>query len=263
VTGDAGGAAAGGRSSPAPEVITFPSLAEIAIAAAERFVVAAAAAIAARGRFTVALSGGSTPKALYERLASPACAPRIDWARVHVFWGDERCVPPDHPSSNFRMARQALLDHVPVPATQVHRLRGEDDPPAAAAAYERELRAAFPEGAARFDVALMGMGDNGHTASLFPGLSAVRETARWVVAERVDEVGMWRLTLTPPALNAAATAMFLVTGHDKAAMLARVLDGPRDIDRFPVQVIAPASGTVVWLIDDAAAADLAGARRRP
>src|SRR5207237_8526630 len=126
------------------------------------------------------------------------------------------------------------------PAPRVQRRRGERDRPVAAAAYERGLRAAFPEGAARFDVALMGMGDNGHTASLFPGLTAVRETARWVVAERVDEVGMWRLTLTPPALNAAATALFLVTGHDKAALLARVLSGLRDIARFPVRAIGAA-----------------------
>ncbi|HEY8923002.1 MAG TPA: 6-phosphogluconolactonase [Polyangia bacterium] len=248
-------------SSAAPEVITLPSPADVAGAAAERFVALAAAAVAARGRFTVALSGGSTPKALYARLAVPACASRIDWTRVHVFWGDERCVPPDDASSNFRMAREALLDHVPVPAAQVHRLRGEDDPTAAAAAYERELRGAFPDGAARFDLVLLGMGDNGHTASLFPRLSAVRETARWVVAERVDEVGMWRLTLTPPALNGAAAVVFLVAGRDKAAMLARVLEGPRDIDLLPVQAVAPVDGTVTWLIDAAAAAQLARGRR--
>jgi 6-phosphogluconolactonase len=250
-----------GEASAAPEVVVLPSPADVAGAAAERFVAASAAAVAARGRFTVALSGGSTPKALYARLAAPACASRIDWARVHVFWGDERCVPPDHASSNFRMAREALLDHVPVPKEQVHRLRGEDDPHAAAAAYEAELRAAFPDGVARLDLALLGMGDNGHTASLFPGLSAVREADRWVVAERVDEVGMWRLTLTPPALNGAAAVVFLVAGPDKAAMLARVLEGPRNVDLLPVQAIAPVDGTVTWLVDDAAAAQLLPGRR--
>jgi len=258
---DPAGMGGGTGASAEPEIIVLPSPAEVAGAAAERFVAAAAAAIAARGRFSVALSGGSTPKALYARLAAPVWAARIDWARVHVFWGDERCVPPDHASSNFRMAREALLDHVPIPAAQVHRLRGEDDPSAAAPAYERELRAAFPDGVARLDLALLGMGDNGHTASLFPGLSAVRETARWVVAERVDEVGMWRLTLTPPALNGAASVLFLVAGRDKAAMLARVLDGPRDVDLLPVQAIAPVDGTVTWLVDDAAAAQLGRGRR--
>ena len=258
--GGGGGGAAPSR--PAAEVLTFSSLAALADAAAERFIAAATTAVAARGRFTVALSGGSTPKALYTRLASPGCASRIDWARVHVFWGDERCVPPDHASSNFRMAREALLDHVPLPAAQVHRMRGEDHPPAAAASYERALRETFPEGVARFDLVLLGMGDNGHTASLFPGLSAVRETARWVVAEHVDEVGMWRLTLTPPALNSAAAVLLLVAGRDKAAMLAQVLDGPRDLDRLPVQAVAPVDGTLTWLIDDAAAANLAGERRR-
>ena len=258
---DSAGTGGAGPPSPVPEVITLPSPADVAGAAAERFVALAAAAIGARGRFTVALSGGSTPKALYARLAAPAFASRVDWARVHVFWGDERCVPPDHASSNYRMAREALLEHVPVPAAQVHRLRGEDDPAAAADAYDRELRTAFPQGAARFDLALLGMGDNGHTASLFPGLSAVRETARWVVAERVDEVGMWRLTLTPPALNGAAAVVFLVAGRDKAAMLARVLEGPRDVDRLPVQAIAPVDGTVTWLVDDAAASALARERR--
>ena len=242
------------------EVIAFPSPADIAVAAAERFVAAAAAAVAARGRFTVALAGGSTPKALYARLASPARAARVDWTRVHVFWGDERCVPPEHPSSNYRMAREALLDHVPIPAAQVHRLRGEDEPRTAAAAYEVELRAAFPEGASGFDLVFLGMGDNGHTASLFPGLSAVHESARWVVAESVAEVGMWRLTLTPAALNAAAAVVFLVAGRDKAAMLAQVLEGPCDIDRRPVQVVAPVDGTVTWLIDTAAAAELRPAR---
>lgn len=241
----------------APEVLTFPAPGDIAEAAAERFIAAAAAAIAARGRFTVALAGGSTPKALYARLASPACASRVDWGRVHVFWGDERCVPPEHPSSNYRMAREALLDHVPIPAARIHRLPGEREPHAAAAAYEAELRAVFPGGAARFDLVLLGMGDNGHTASLFPGLRAVRETARWVVAEHVGEVGMWRLTLTPPALNAAAAIVFLVAGRDKAAMLAQVLEGPRDIDRRPAQVIAPADGTLTWLVDAAAASALA------
>jgi 6-phosphogluconolactonase len=176
-----------------------------------------------------------------------------------VLWGDERCVPPDDPASNFRMVREALLDHVAIPAGQIHRMRGEDDPRTAAAAYERELRALFPAGSPRFDLVLLGLGDNGHTASLFPGLGAVRESARWVVAEHVSEVGMWRLTLTPAAIDAAAAIVFLVAGRDKAAMLARVLEGPRDIDARPAQAIAPAEGRLIWLVDVAAA----GALTRP
>jgi 6-phosphogluconolactonase len=248
---------------PSPEVLVYPTPAALASAAAEAFVSAAAEAIAARGRFLVALSGGSTPKALYALLAEPKRAAQIDWSRVHVLWGDERCVPPDDPASNFRMAREVLLDHVAIPPAQIHRMRGEDDPRTAAAGYERELRALFPAAVPRFDLVLLGLGDNGHTASLFPGLSAVHESARWVVAEHVAEVGMWRLTLTPVAINAAAAILFLVAGRDKAAMLARVLQGPRDIDARPAQAIAPVAGRLCWLVDAAAAGALGSATARP
>ncbi len=252
-----------GRS--AHEVEVAPTAAALMDAAAEMLVGAAAEAIRTSGRFTLALSGGSTPKTLYALLATPRYAPRIDWARTHVFFGDERCVPPDDPSSNYRMAREALLDGVPLPSINVHRIRGEDDPAAAAAAYERELRTAFatpvgaprPRAGARFDLVLLGMGDNGHTASLFPNLRAVRETERWVMAEYVAEVSMWRVTLTPVVLNAAATAAFLVSGRDKAPMLHRVLEGPVDIDALPAQAIAPADGRLRWLVDAPAAAELA------
>jgi len=238
-------------------------------AAAERFVGRTSAAIDASGRFVVALAGGSTPKALYELLTTPRYAPRIDWSRVHVFWGDERCVPPDDPASNYGMAREALLDHVPVLGSNVHRIRGEDPPSAAATGYEEELRRMFstPAGApleapgACFDLVLLGMGDNGHTASLFPGLTAVRERERWVAGEYVPEVSMWRVTLTPPVINAAADAVFLVSGAGKAAMLQRVLEGPRQPDALPAQAIAPRAGAA-WLVDVAAAAELRKSTRR-
>jgi len=234
-------------------------------AGAAAFVTAARTAVAARGRFVTALSGGSTPRALFERLAGEPFASSVDWARVHVCWGDERAVPPDAEASNYRMAREALLDHVPIPAAQVHRIAGEQPPPVAADAYERTLRALFatPVGppravaGARFDLVLLGMGDNGHTASLFPGSRAVRETERWVVAEEVAEVGMWRITLTPVVLNAAAEVVFLVSGADKAPMLHRVLDGPRDPNTLPAQIVAPHHGRLRWLVDAAAAAELA------
>ncbi len=233
-------------------------------AGAAAFVAAARAAIGAHGRFIAALSGGSTPRALFELLATERFASSVDWSRVHVCWGDERAVPPDAAASNYRMAREALLDHVPIPASQVRRIRGEDPPQVASEAYERALRTLFatpvgpprPEPGARFDLVLLGMGDNGHTASLFPGLHAVREAERWVVAESVAEVGMWRITLTPVVLNAAAEVVFLVAGADKAAMLHRVLDGPVRPDALPAQVVVPHDGRLRWLVDTDAAARL-------
>lgn len=154
------------------------------------------------------------------------------------------------------MTRETLLDHVAIPAANVHRIRGEDEPAVAAAAYERELRLTFGAAIPRFDLVLLGMGDNGHTASLFPGLTAVRETTRQVVAEFVAEVAMWRITLTPPVLNAARQAMFLACGGDKAAMLRRVLEGPFEPDALPAQIVQPDQGQVAWLVDVAAAAQL-------
>src|SRR3569623_757952 len=187
------------------EVVALPSREAVTAAPADSLVIAAAQAIAARGRVLLVLSGGSTPKALFELLATPPYAGRIDWTRTHVFWGDERCVPPDDRSSNYRMAREALLDKVPISPEAIHRMRGEDPPEQAAAAYEADLRALFGGGAPRFDVVLLGMGDNGHTASLFPHLTAVRETSRWVVAEYVGEVKMWRITMTPPSTDVLTT----------------------------------------------------------
>lgn len=238
------------------EIVTLSSREAVTVAAADALVAAAAQAIAARGRFLLVLSGGSTPKALFELLATPAYAPRLDWTRTHVFWGDERCVPPDDRSSNYRMAREALLDKVPISPEAIHRMRGEDPPEQAAAAYQADLRQLFGAGAPRFDVVLLGMGDNGHTASLFPHLTAVREASRWVVAEYVGEVKMWRLTMTPALLNAARQVTFLVVGADKAPMLKRVLEDPRDVDALPAQVVAPVDGVLTWMVDHAAAAAL-------
>ncbi len=245
-------------------VEVFPTADELAVAAADRFVAAAAAAIHATETFSVALSGGSTPRALFALLASEAYASRVEWSRVHFFWGDERCVPPDDEASNYRMARETLLDHLPVRAANVHRIRGEDAPAVAAEQYERDLREAFasPTGAprigpgSRFDLVLLGLGTNGHTASLFPHLQAVREHTRWVMAENVEVLQMWRITLTPAILNAAAEILFLVSGRDKAAVLRRVLYGAREVDELPAQVIAPEDGRLHWMADAAAASDL-------
>jgi 6-phosphogluconolactonase len=231
-----------------------PALAE---AAARHVVERAQAATRERGRFSIALSGGSTPRDLHLKLCSQPLVDQVDWARVHVFFGDERCVPPDDERSNFRMANETLLSKVPIPGEQIHRMRGELPPPQAAADYERQLREFFGDEPPSLDLILLGMGDNGHTASLFPGLSAVHEQQRWVVAEHVAEVGMWRITLTPLVLNQAREDLFLVAGTAKAHMLRQVLEGPYAPDERPAQVIRPAIGEVFWMVDAGAADELA------
>lgn len=252
-------------SAPARDVVVHPTVDALMRAAADEFAAAAATAVRSTGRFAVALAGGSTPRRLYALLATPPYADAIAWEHAEVFFGDERCVPPDDPASNYGMAREALLAHVPVPPERIHRIRGEDPPDIAAAAYERELRAAFatPTGPPRatprhcFDLVLLGMGDNGHTLSLFPRSPSLHEHERWVVAVRVDARPPARITLTAPVANAAWLALFLVAGADKAAMLRRVLEGPPDPDVLPAQLIAPQTGRTRWLVDAAAAAQLA------
>jgi len=232
-------------------------------AEADRFVKLTRHAIESRDRCLVALSGGSTPKPLYQLLATMPYASQIDWSRVHLFWGDERCVPPQHPDSNYRMTRESLLDHIPIPTENVHRIRGEDDPHQAAAAYEQTLRAFFgPEDPPRrsFDIVLLGMGPDGHTASMFPGTAASTESRRWVMPVHVERPrDMWRVTLTTVVLNAAADVALLVAGADKAARLHEVLE-ERGEPRLPVQRIRPCGGgTLHWMIDKDAAAQLRGA----
>lgn len=216
------------------------------------------AAISDHGYFAVALSGGSTPRALFELLAVPENAQHIGWSKVHVFWGDERTVPPDHPDSNYRMAKEALLDFVALPASNVHRISGELEPVRAAAEYEQTLRSFFAKraGKTRFDLILLGMGDDGHTASLFPDTEALNETERLVVANHVPKLDTWRITLTAPVINDAAHVAFLVAGAGKAAVLKRVLQGPRQPHKLPSQLIQPVDGELVWLLDKAAASEL-------
>jgi 6-phosphogluconolactonase len=228
-------------------------------AAADAFVAKAQAALAAHGRFSVALAGGGTPKPLYELLATAPYRDQLDWSRIEVFFGDERCVPPDSPRSNYRMAHAALLSKLPLPAANVHRLRGEDEPALAALAYEHALRAVFRRAWPRFDLVLLGIGDNGHTASLFPGCACLRERERAVCAQYVESQREWRLTLTLPVLDAAAAVWLLADGAGKADVLSRVLDGPWQPDVLPVQYVAPAQGEYVWWLDQAAAAQLSGA----
>ena len=228
----------------------LPTAALAADAAARRFVAAASNAISARGEFVVALAGGATPRSMYARLAAEPLASMVEWSKIQVLWGDERCVPPIDAASNYRMARDVLLDHVPVPAANVHRIRGEDDPAEAAAAYEREMR--------RIDLVLLGLGEDGHTASLFPGAVPAQDDPRLVIATRAPIAPVRRVTLTPVAINAAAEVAFLVSGTAKASIVGRVLEGSRRPRELPAQLIVPASGRVVWFLDAMAAAELRG-----
>jgi ribulose-phosphate 3-epimerase len=244
-----------------PRVQVFADREALSQAAAREFVRCAREAIAARGRFFVALSGGSTPRRLYQLLAAEPYRSHVDWSRVEFFWGDERCVPPDHPESNYRMAREAMLAQLPVPAEHVHRMlaeRGNLD--AAAREYQDEMARAFGSKPGdveppAFDLVLLGMGPDGHTASLFPGTDALREATRWVAPNRVPQLATDRLTLTLPVLNRAREVLFLVAGADKTDRLVEVLTGPADGTRLPSQLIQPA-GRLLWFIDQAAAARL-------
>ncbi len=227
--------------------------------AAQYFYEMASEAADAQGRARIALSGGSTPKAAFERLANPAepWIRRMPWDLLDLFWVDERAVPPDSAESNYRMTREALLDHVPLRPGQIHRIEGELEPEAAAARYESELRASFKlEGAENphFDLVALGLGEDGHTASLFPRTAALREMSRLVVANRVPQKDAWRITLTWPVINRARSVFFLVAGEEKAAILREVFTGPHDPERLPSQLIWPASGILTLILDRAAAA---------
>jgi 6-phosphogluconolactonase len=227
--------------------------------AAEEFVRHAEAAVQQHGHFSVALSGGSTPKSLYALLASTGDAFRtqVPWDAVHFFWGDERHVPPDHPDSNYRMTHEAMFSKVPVPAAHIHRIEGETpDADNAAAAYEQTLRDHFrlqPGQLPRFDLVLLGMGPDGHTASLFPGTKALHEQQRLVVANWVEKFNTFRITCTVPVLNNAAAVVFLVSGEDKTGMLRTVLEGEKQPEHYPSQLIRPTNGKLLWLADQAAA----------
>ncbi|HWR14966.1 MAG TPA: 6-phosphogluconolactonase [Terriglobales bacterium] len=226
---------------------------------AQLFVDLAKAAVAERGVFTVALSGGSTPKPLFEMLASPEWANQIAWSKIEFFWGDERYVPPTDAASNFHMADVAMLSRVPVDRNKVHRLLTEKPAQEAATLYEQEIRRVIPVGNAglpEFDLNFLGLGSNGHTASLFPHQAALRENDRLVVADYVEEVHMMRITMTVPLINASRTIMIFVLGHDKAGVVREVVQGERDPERLPAQLIQPTSGKLIWMLDAAAASDL-------
>ena len=240
-----------------PDIKIYDDPEAVATAATARFVELAADAVGARGSFSVALAGGSTPKRIYELLAGDDWRGRVRWDDVHIFFGDERSVPPDHHESNYRMANDALLSRVPIPVVNAHRITGEGDAVASASRYEDELRSFFGDvNWPRFDLVMLGMGDDGHTASLFPGTTALREESAWVVANWVEKFSTYRITLTAPAINHARDVMFNVTGAGKAERLSEVLHGARDPVRLPAQLIRPVEGRLEWLVDRAAAAKL-------
>ncbi len=236
-----------------------PDPAALARRAAQYFVEMVSEATEANGRARVAISGGSTPKAAFQLLADPRQPwhKRMPWEDLELFWVDERTVPPDHSDSNYRMTREALLDHVPLNSQQIHRMEGELPPEEAAARYESELRNTFRlEGAEspRFDLLQLGMGPDGHTASLFPHTAAIHEMGRLVTANEVPQMNTWRLTLTWPVINHARSVFFLIAGADKASRVHEVFMGPRDPERLPSQLIWPSSGILTLFLDQAAAA---------
>jgi 6-phosphogluconolactonase len=239
----------------------------IAQTAAAQFLEAAKEAVCEKGNFCVALSGGSTPKALYGLLISnPILQATVPWGKIQFYFGDERHVPPDHTESNFRMATEAMLAKAPVDAQQVHRIKGEKRNAAQAAEeYEQDLRTSFSlaEGQLpHFDLVLLGIGPEGHTASLFPGTKALQEERRLCVSNWVGKLYTDRITLTPPVLNNAARIIFMVQGAEKAPALKAVLEGPYEPDQLPAQIIKPKQGKVLWLVDPPAAAMLAPQAKR-
>ncbi len=240
------------------EVEVFVDLEALSQAAAKLFATTAKNAVEANGRFTVALSGGGTPRRTYQLLAEPKLRDAIQWQAVHVFWGDERCVPPGDPRSNARMARLALLDHVPIPGGQIHPALWMDDPRESAADYEAVIRTCFGEALPRLDLILLGMGEDGHTASLFPGSPVLDETQAWVAA--VPSKDPPRVTLTYPVLNNAGTIAFLVSGRNKAGVLHTVIDGSGVEDPLPASRVNPVHGTLRFLVDRDAASQLSESR---
>jgi 6-phosphogluconolactonase len=238
------------------EIVVLPHASAVAHEAVQRFVALAREAAASRGRFSVALSGGSTPGTMYRLLAEEPYQGQIPWAKVHLFWGDERCVPPDDPGSNYRLAEETLIARVPIPAGNIHRVRGELDPGEAARSYVRELRDFFCGPQPRFDLVLLGLGEDGHTASLFPGSAVLDETTRLAVAVEAhyQDRPAYRVTLTLPVLNAARQILFLITGSAKAGIVQAALEGKPGC--LPAQRIRPSAGQLTWLLDAAAASQL-------
>lgn len=231
-------------------------------AAADEVLRAAGEAISQRGRFTIALSGGSTPRSMFTLIAANASS-ALPWSQVFFFWGDERHVPPEDAESNFHMAQETLLSKLPIPPANIFRIRSENpDASKAAEEYEKTLREFFavnPVGFPRFDLILLGMGPDGHTASLFPGTKALHEKSRLVVANWVEKLNTSRITLTLPVLNAARCVAFLVSGGDKAPALREVLESNAPAEKYPSKLVRPEDGKLIWFVDRAASSELSAA----
>lgn len=236
------------------KVLLFDSPEQLAIVAAERFVECAEEVLRESDRFCVVLAGGNTPRRVYQLLASEPFNSRLDLSKVHLFFGDERAVPSDHPDSNYAMVYETLISRVAIPARNVHRIAGEGDVSENARQYESHLRSFF-DGQLwpRFDLVLLGMGEDGHTASLFPNSAALKEHSRWVLATRNEQSGQDRITLTVPVFNHARRVMFLVVGDKKAQRLKEVLRPQSASDQLPAQRIKPTNGVIEWLVDAEAA----------
>lgn len=236
------------------EIIIGTTKVELMDMIATQFVEIAKQAIAENGQFTVVLAGGSTPRDLYLLLSEAPYIDEIDWTHVYLFWGDERCVPPDDDASNYWMVDDALLQYVPIPPENVYRIYGELEPEEAAEEYVEDLKTFFKGvDIPVFDLILLGMGVDGHTASLFPQTSALGETIRTVVAHYVEKLEVWRITLTLPIINAAHYIFFIVMGQDKAETLKQVLQGEYQPENLPAQFVQPAHGQLIWFVDAAAA----------
>lgn len=241
------------------EIVICRDSADLCRQAADRFIGLARDGINERGRFAVALSGGSTPRGLYALLGAPEYRGEVAWSKVHLFWGDERSVPPDHADSNYRMVREVLLSQVDIPPEHVHRMAGEKDESTAAGEYEALLRDFFQlagHNLPRFDLILLGVGEDGHTASLFPGAGALNETERLVTNTYVAKLDSERLTLTLPVLNNAAEILFLVTGESKKNVVAEILEARPGSPILPAARVQPSEGRVTWLISRDAASRL-------
>lgn len=238
-----------------PEVLVAPTSDAAALRAAESFVRRAGECIQRQGRFAAALTGGSAPEGVFRRLAEEPLRSAVDWSRVHVFWGDERCVPPEHPRSNYGMAERLLLRYVRIPAENVHRMPGELPPPEGAARYADELDRFF-RGDPRFDLLHLGVGPDGHTCSLFPFAETLHERGRTVTPALHGELGEWRITLTYPVVNGSSAVEVLAFGASKAWAVRRALRGPLDPLRIPIQGVRPLQATAEWWLDVAAATEL-------
>lgn len=239
-----------------PKIKIYSDQAALISAAAEIFIDLGKQSLDERERFSAALSGGGTPAPLYALLGAPENRQRLAWPEIHLFWGDERPVAPAHSESNYRMVKEQLLDAVTIPETNIHRVLAEMDVRIAAFSYEEELRGFFDGEWPRFDLVLLGMGNDGHTASLFPHSAGLNEEDRWFIANFAPAQKTWRLTLTKNAINAARNIIVLVSGKAKAKTLAKVLEGDFEPENLPIQLISPTEGQMIWLLDEEAASEL-------